>query len=383
MASHSIYLDNNATTPIDPQVLEAMIAIWRGEFGNSASQHQVGQRARGILEQAREDLSIQLGAGRKDRLIFTSGGTESNHLALLGMVATGPCHVLVSAIEHPSLMGAVSLLRKRNVDVGLVPVAQNGIVDLASLYSQLRDDTKLVSVMLANNETGVLQPVAEIAAVCRTRGIRIHTDAVQAVGKIAVSFRELGVDAMTLAPHKFHGPAGVGGLMIREGLSLEPLFVGGFQQEGVRPGSEALALAVGFQESLRRAMEQLRDQNNGGQLQALRDQFESLVTRQLAGIVIGTQSSRVPQTSCIAFPGWDRQQLFLALDCAGVACSTGSACASGSSERSPVLSAMGLPAEQIDSALRFSFGRTNTVADVEQAVERMCRIFKQLQPEKR
>lgn len=378
MQSHSIYLDNNATTPIDPQVLEAMTATWRDVFGNAASQHQAGQRARAILEQAREGLCNQLDAERKDRLVFTSGGTESNHLALLGLAATGPGHVLVSAIEHPSVMGAASLLRKRSVEVGLIPVTKNGIVDLACLYSQLRDDTKLVSVMLANNETGVLQPVAEIAAVCRARRILVHTDAVQAVGKIAVSFRELGVDAMTLAPHKFHGPAGVGGLMIREGVRLEPLFVGGFQQEGVRPGTEPLALAVGFQESLRR----VHAEKIGDQLRTLRDQFESLVTQQIGGIVIGIQSSRVPQTSCIAFPGWNRQQLFLALDCAGVACSTGSACASGSSERSPVLSAMGLPDEQIDSAIRFSFGRTNTVADVEQAVGRICRIFKQLQPVK-
>ncbi len=376
-----IYLDNNATTCLDPTVLEAMVESWRSIVGNPASQHQPGQQAHAALENTRETIARLLGAGRNDRLIFTSGGTEANHLALGGLAGDRPGQVLISAIEHPSLLGAANLLRDRGLDIERIPVLSTGQIDVDCLARLLTSDTRLVSVMLANNETGVLQPLRELISICHARDIPVHTDGVQAIGKIPVSFRELGVDAMSLAPHKFHGPVGIGGLLLRAGRKLRPLFQGGFQQAGLRPGSESVALAVGFRVALERS-------DSGGaaagqELARLRDRFESELSRKLDVVVHGQAVARLPQTSSISFlGGWDRQRLFLALDMAGVACSTGSACASGSSEPSAVLQAMGLPEEQLRGALRFSFGRQNTELDVDEALHRIFRIFKQLQSAK-
>jgi cysteine desulfurase len=245
----------------------------------------------------------------------------------------------------------------------------------------LDSQPRLVSVMLANNETGLILPVAELAAECRERGILIHSDAVQAVGKIRVSFRELGVDAMTVAPHKFHGPLGIGALLMRHGVKLQPQMFGGFQQGGMRPGTENVALAVGFHAALNLAINDLADR--AARMQSLRDELEKTLQAELPEmVIIGEHAPRLPNTSCVSFPGLDRQALVIALDLAGVACSTGSACASGSSEPSPTLVAMGLPEDIIRGAIRFSVGAFTMTGEVAEAARRIIKTVKHLRSQK-
>ena len=376
-----IYLDHNSTTPVLPEVANAM-ATWQGEqFGNPASQHLLGRRARQAIEDAREEIGRILGArlsGRKpDRVIFTSGGTEANNLAILGMAGghepTAAGEMIVSAIEHASIARAVELLERRGWTIHRLGVTSAGVVDLGGIDERLNPRTRLVSVMLANNETGVLQPVAELAQHAASRGVAMHTDAAQAVGKVPVDFAALGVAAMTVAAHKFHGPLGIGALVARHDFKPAPLLVGGFQQEGSRPGTESPALAVGMQAALaaweREAearterMGRLRDRLEAGLIQALGD----------AVAVNGTAAPRLPHTSNLALLGVDRQALLMALDLAGVAASTGAACASGSSEVSGVLSAMGCPADVLASSLRFSLGATTTEQEIDAAIRLISR----------
>src|SRR5215471_10961226 len=269
MPAPPIYLDHNATTPIDPRVVEAMVRAWKLCGANPTSQHEPGRKARRMLEEAREGIAAILGAKTSgmdaDRVIFTSGGTEANNLAVLGLGGSGaglqpaipvarsqepmasghkPAkRVVVSAIEHPSVMGAAQELRRRGVEVAFAGADRDGLVSADQFTELLRPTTALVSVMLANNETGVIQPVAEIASLCGERGVLMHTDVVQAVGKIPVNFCQLGIDAMTIAPHKFHGPLGIGAIIVRHGVEIAPLHFGGFQQGAMRPGTENVALA--------------------------------------------------------------------------------------------------------------------------------------------
>lgn len=397
-----IYLDNNSTTPLDPRVLEAMTKVWRDCGANPASQHTFGRAARKLIEEAREGILSLLG-GRTtgmaaDRLIFTSGGTEANHLALHGLVQREyfPRLVALSALEHPSIRATAEQLKQRalrreqerewhladrvceNIQL---PVLPTGVVDLTAIANlrELPADRRpqLISVMLASNETGVLQPVQQVCELVAGADMLVHTDAVQAVGKMPVNFRELGVAAMTVAPHKFHGPIGIGALVLRHGVKIEPQMYGGFQQEGLRPGTENAALAVGFYQALAIAVEE--GSIRWERMCLLRDQFVQLLRQQLPNcVVIGNEVPRTPHTVCISFPPLDRQALVMSLDLAGVACSTGSACASGSSEPSPTLVAMGLPAAVISSALRFSLGAFTTAAEVQLAAERIINTVKRL-----
>jgi len=368
-----IYLDNNATTALDPLVREAIDQTYARYQANPASQHADGQAARSVLEDARDAIGAALGVGRDDRLVFTSGATESNHMALLGLAGSRPATVLISAVEHPSVQGAASFLRERGFTTRELPVDHQGRIDLGRFAELLTPKVAVVSVLYANHETGVIQPIDQIAAICRSKGIVFHTDAAQAVGKVPIEFARLGVDAMSIAPHKFHGPPGVGGLLVRKGLTIQPMFLGGFQQGGLRPGTESVALAVGFRVALELAAagpwRHLRT------LTELRDGFEAGLVDRIPIVVHGCGALRVPQTSCISFPGADRQRLFLALDLAGISCSTGSACASGSSEPSPVLQAMHVREELVGSALRFSFARTNDLQDLSEAVDRIVAVY--------
>ncbi len=254
-----IYLDHNATTPLLPEVARAMAEWQTGQFGNPASQHQIGRRARQTLEHARDAIGHLLGAqlsGRQpDRVVFTSGGTEANSLALLGLAAAldpaaVPGEAIVSGIEHPSVLGPVEYLERRGWTIHRLSAASDGVVDLTPLDAWLSERTRFVSVMLANNETGVVQPVAEIARRCRALGVPLHTDSVQMAGKLPVDFSALGASSLAVAPHKFHGPLGTGALIARHDVELSPLFFGGFQQSGLRPGTESVALAVGFHAAL-------------------------------------------------------------------------------------------------------------------------------------
>jgi cysteine desulfurase len=387
----SIYLDHSATTPVLPEVIEAMRACYAEPYLNPASQHGNGRRARRKLEDARERIAELLGANTTgvdaDRLIFTSGGTESNNLALFGISqrrvsrVVGDAqigatqladaqHVIISPLEHPSIYAAANELARRGHEVARLGANRDGIIQAVDLSAVIRPTTRLVAAILGQNETGVLQPVAELAAICREHNVPIHTDAAQVIGKFPVNFRELGVATMAVAAHKFHGPLGIGAIVVRHGVELAPQLFGGFQQGGTRPGTESVALAVGMRQALE--LWHSEQQNRTERMRELRDNFErGVVAGYPDAVVIGANAERLPHVSNIAFVGLDRQAVFMALDQAGVACSTGSACASGSSEPSPALVAMGLESAVISSALRFSFGATTTAEEMTEAVRRI------------
>ena len=294
-----------------------------------------------------------------------------------GLQPPGVTRAILSTIEHPSVVGATEHLEKLGAHLSRLPVTTNGVVRVDQLKALITPDTRLVSVMAGNNETGVLQPVREVAAVCRAAGVPLHTDAVQLAGKVPVEFRAWDVSAMTIAAHKFHGPVGIGALVVCHGVELAPQLHGGFQQAGLRPGTEPVALIVGFRAAL-----ELWHQNQAAifaQLTSLRDRFEgALLTAAPELVINGARAPRLPHTSNVAFPGLDRQALLMALDLAGVACSTGSACASGSSEPSPTLVAMGLERSLVEGSLRFSFGRENTPAEVDESVRRILLAYNDL-----
>jgi len=382
-----IYLDHNATTPVFPEVVEAMRACWAEPYLNPASQHRFGRAARRVLEDARERIGELLGARPRDRVVFTSGGTEANNLAVRGLLhlplgvgrsesASLP-HFIISAIEHPSITTLADHLAQDGLSFDRLGVDGDGVIRVDELSAMRRPNTRLVAAMLANNETGVIQPIADLAAICNTNGVPLHVDASQAAGKLPVRFGELGAATMTIAAHKFGGPLGVGALIVRHDINLEPQLFGGFQQAGTRPGTESVALAVGLCTAIEQWHAQRREWSE--RITNLRDQFEAALRREGAlttcrPVVISEAARRLPTTSNIAFVGLDRQQLFLALDQAGIACSTGSACASGSSEPSPVHLAMGLDPAVISSALRFSIGVSTTLADVEESPSRIINV---------
>ncbi len=393
----AIYLDHNSTTPMLPEVIAAIVECQQSNYANPESQHELGRRARRVLEDAREGIARILGAettGRQpDRLIFTSGGTEANNLALFGLAAGQPQTIVISAIEHPSVARAAEALARRGWHVCRVGAAQSGVVRPDEFAAALSDNDyggrppRLASVMLANNETGVIQPIEQLAAMARDAGVPLHTDAAQAAGKIPVDFRRLDVSAMSCAAHKFHGPRGIGALIVRHDLQLEPLHWGGFHQEGLRPGTECVAARRGDAcgTSMLPAREtDLRRERTG----QLRDRFDAAILRAWpAAVVHGKNpsgldeqqhSARLPGTSNISFSGLDRQALLMAFDMAGVACSTGSACASGSREPSPTLLAMGLPDSLVQSSLRFSLGATTTDAEIDDAVVRIRAVLERL-----
>ena len=373
-----IYLDHNSTTPLNPRAADAIRAASLEFSGNPASQHRLGQLARRRLEQSRARILADLGAvitGRSpDKLIFTSGGTEGNNLALLGMVDANRPQIVISAVEHPSIVGAAQRARQLGFSVQVVPVDQNGVVRLEVLELLLHTPTCLVSIMAANNETGVLQPIAAAAALCHQWGALLHTDAVQAVGKVPVLFREWGVDALTFTSHKFHGPRSIGGLVVRADGQVHPLLYGGFQQGGIRPGTEDVGLAVGCETALTICLGDLEQRRL--LLAGLRDRFVEVLHQRLGGdfVINGGQAARAPHTLNVSFPGVERQALLLAADSVGIAISTGSACASGSSEPSPVLLAMGLDPDVVGSSVRISFGVTNTIEEVEWGAAQMAEI---------
>jgi len=391
-----IYLDHNATTPARPEVVEAMARCYSEGYANPASQHRVGQQARRQLEDAREKiaaiLDVALAPPRRDRLIFTSGGTEANNLAILGIarasvsplpqMGEGPGvraagQVIISVGEHQSVIEPAEHLLEQGWRLDTLGLTSDGVVCAGQLPPLLSEQTRLVSVLLGNHETGVLQPVGELAAICHRAGVPLHTDAVQVVGKLSVSFRDLGVAAMTIAAHKFRGPLGIGALIVRNDVALAPLMFGGHQQSGLRPGTESVALAVGMSAALE--LWQREQDSHARQLTALRDRFERQLKRFLPDIIVhGEAALRLPQTSNVAFPGLDGEVLLMALDLAGVACSVGSACSSGSTELSPTLRAMGLPNDIVACSLRFSFGATITEAEIDEAVRRILHVCDEL-----
>lgn len=376
-----IYVDNNATTSLAPEVAKALAEAYAAGYLNPASQHRAGQKARRRLDDARDTILNLLGGETtrfaSDRLIFTSGGTEANNLALfgLGSLKSGterPGQVIISAIEHPSIAEAADQLRALGTQVRVLPVSGDGVVRFDQLAEWLAQPTRLVSVMAANNETGVVQPIREIADICREFGVPMHVDAVQTVGKIPTSFGELGCAAMTVSPHKFHGPRGIGGLVLGHGVKLNPTMFGGSQQLATRPGTESVELAIGFEMALKLAIEAMPEA--APRMVRLRDLLETTLLEALGPErlqIHGKQAQRLPHTSNLGFAGLNRQALVMALDMAGVACSTGSACASGSSEPSPTLLAMGLSEALVAGSIRVSLSRFSTEEEVSEVCQRI------------
>lgn len=378
----NVYLDHNSSTPVLAEVAEVISAAQSEFFANPESQHESGRQARRAIETARTQIGKLLGAKTTgldaDRLIFTSGVTESNTLALRGILGSGttggskPSRLAISSIEHVNLVDTAMQLEKEGCQVDFLPVDSNGLVQLAGLEKLLEEPNppQLVSVVAASNETGVVQPIAEIARMCRPKRVLVHTDAAQLVGKLPIDFATLGVDALSLSGHKFHGPNGVGGLLLRHGVGLTPQMHGGHQQEGFRPGTESVALALGMAKAIELFYSEAAERVM--RLTTLRDHLEEELAQIYPAIqIIGANSPRLPQTSCVSLVGLDRQALVMALDLAGVSCSSGSACASGSSEPSPILQAMGLPNEQVASAIRLSLGATTTREDIDLAIDRI------------
>ncbi len=381
-----IYLDHNSTSPIDPQVIDAMVACHQAGYVNPASQHRMGQIARQKLEFLRSDIVDMLGGNNRgvdaDQLIFTSGGTESNNLALFGLCLDDTNRTagrtLVSAVEHPSVLEAAESLRQQGASVDHIPVDANGIIKLNELEAALEKPTRLVSVMAANNETGVIQPVQKIGRLCRSRSTMVHCDAVQAVGKIPVNFRELEIDAMTLTAHKFQGPRGVGALLVKNTARLNPIFHGGFQQMGIRPGTEDVALVAGLHRALQLFLED--EQIRQKQTEGLRDLLQARILNDCQqATIVGSRVHRTPNCLNVCFSGIDRQAFLMAADLQGLAISTGSACASGSSDMSHVLLAMGLSRTMAEGSIRMSLSHLTTRDEINMAADRIALIYKDLQ----
>ncbi|HEX8618055.1 MAG TPA: cysteine desulfurase family protein [Thermoanaerobaculia bacterium] len=360
-----IYLDNNATTAIHPDVLSVLESALRGVFGNASSIHKEGQTARRMIENARESVARLIGATARD-VIFTSGGTESNNAAIFGATQRDlRCHIVTTSIEHPSVAEAVREFEQ----VTRVAPSRDGLVAAADVLSAVRDDTKLVTVMMANNETGVVQPVAEIGAFCRARGIHFHVDAVQAAGKIDVDVEAIQCDTLALSAHKLHAPKGIGALYVRRGVTMAAQIVGGAQERRRRAGTENVPLAAAFGAAAALP-------SATAHIAALRDRFESLLRASLSVTINGANVPRLPNTSNVTFHGADGEGIVIALDLSGIAVSTGSACSSGRIEPSPVLLAMGLTPDEARSTVRFSLSRFTERTEI----ERVAALLRDLVP---
>lgn len=367
-----IYLDNNATTAIHPDVLDVLSESLRDVYGNASSIHKEGQRARQVIEDARESVARLIGATARD-VVFTSGGTESNNAAIFGAVThERRHHIVTTSIEHPSVAEAVKELERRGNRVTRVAPSRSGAVAPSDVIDAIESDTRLVTVMLANNETGVIQPVPEIARACRERGIHFHCDAVQGIGKIDVDVNALDCDTLSISAHKMHAPKGIGALYVRRGLTLNAHIVGGAQERRRRAGTENVPLAAAFGAAAAIAA----DGSWRPRIAALRDRFESDLRTAFDVTINGATATRVPTTTSATFAGVDAEGLVIALDLSGAAVSTGSACSSGRVEPSAVLLAMGLSPEEAKSTIRFSMSRFTK----EEEVERVMALLRELVP---
>ena len=373
--SAPIYLDNNATTPVTDEVLEAMTPYYRTYFGNAHASHQLGRRAHDAVEQARGEVAALMGAAAEE-VIFTSCGTEGNALVIRGLLEGGTSRrtIVTTAVEHPSVLALLRALeRTGQIDLRVVPVGPTGAIDLDAMRSAIDDATLLVTVMLAQNETGVLHPVPEIASMAAARGAFVHVDAVQAGGKVPLSLDALGADFVTISGHKFHAPKGVGALALRRGASLRPLWYGGGQELGMRSGTEPVPSIAGLGVAARTAREALPSyaENVG----ALRDRFETSLLGRLDDIsVTGAAQPRLANTANIAFHGAYADEVVRALDAAGVCVSAGAACNSGQIEPSSTMKAMRLPLRQAMGAVRFSLSRLTTAEEIDRAVDIACDV---------
>ena len=361
-----LYLDNNSTTPLLPEVFEAMRPFFTEHFGNASSIHSHGQETRSAVERARDSVAKLLGC-RATEIVFTSGGTEGDNLAIAGLIAPGD-HIVTSTIEHHAVLHTCKHFEELGCQVTYIPVDGCCVVDPGDVRRALRSNTKLISIMLANNETGVLQPVEELGKIAADAGVYFHTDAVQAATKVPIDVNQIGCHALSISGHKMHAPQGVGALYVRKGTRLQPLFHGGRHERSRRAGTENVAGIVGLGQAAEIAL-QAFDEGGAAKMSALRDRLEQGILSQVEdAIVNGAGVPRVPNTSNISFDGIEGESLLISLDLKGLAVSTGAACSSGAIEPSHVLTAMGMLAERARSSIRFSLGKQNTEEEIDFAV---------------
>jgi len=374
-----VYFDYNATTPVDREVLDAMLPFFTEGYGNASSIHSAGQNARAAVESARASVATLIGA-KPSEIVFTSGGTEADNLAVLGFVAAmrrEKKHVICSPIEHHAVLNAVEALEKQGVEVTWLPVSSDGIVDPEDVRRALRPETVLITVMHANNELGTIQPIAEIGRIAFESNVYFHSDAVQSAGKIPIDVNELKVDLLAISAHKLYGPKGMGALYVREDTPLEPLFFGGTHERDRRPGTENVPGIAGFGKAAEIARAHLT--SDVARIAALRDRFEEgILARVPESHVNGGRARRVANTANITFPHAAGESLVIAFDLQGVQCSGGAACSSGAILPSHVLRAIGLPRDEAKSTLRFSLGRFTTSEDVDYALEAIPAVVERL-----
>ena len=381
MTERYIYLDHAATTPVDEQVLAAMLPFFSERFGNPSSIHRVGRAALEALDEARETVAAILGASRKE-IIFTAGGSEADNLAIKGVAlaqreAGKGAHIITSTIEHHAVLHAVEQLEALGFEATLLPADRDGLVSPDDLRAAIRPDTVLVSIMYANNEIGTIQPLAELGAICHERGVPIHTDAVQAAGSLTLDVDELNVDLLTLAAHKFYGPKGVGALYARRGVPLLPLINGGGQERRRRAGTENVAGVVGMATALRLAEE--RRPGYVAHCTALRDRLIAGIHARIPDAYLnGHPTRRLPNNANLAFDGVEGESILLLLDQHGIAASSGSACTSGALEASHVLLALGIPYERAIGTVRFTAGKDTTATEIDYLLDVLPALIEQL-----
>ncbi len=376
MSAERIYLDNNATTRILPEVADVMARTWQAAFANPGSQHSFGQDARRCLDAARETTASVLNCSPGE-IVFTSGGTESINTAVGGLVPRGQATIALTAGEHPATLAACRRATQNGGRLVFMPVDGQGRLEEDGLHQLPWEELDLAAVILAHNETGVIQDLTVLSELCRKHQVPLFVDAVQAVGKMPVDFRELGAAAMAFGAHKFHGPRGIGGLVIRAGISVPALLIGGHQEAGRRAGTEPVPLVAGMAESLRLFEE--RPEERIDAVRAMRDRLEERLKADAGPVRIhGAHASRLPNTLSVAFQGLDGEALLVNLNLEGVACSLGSTCASGSAEPAPTLLAMGVDRADCLSSVRFSLSCQNTMDEVDEAADRICRVVQRM-----
>jgi len=380
-----IYLDNAASTAVHPEVIKEMIPYFDTQYGNPSSIHQFGRKAKNAIQKARKQVAALIGA-EPDEILFTSGGTESNNIILYGIsnipLRTRPFqelrnHIITSSIEHEAILQPCKNLEEIGCKITYLPVDESGMVDLPDVANSLTEDTIIVSIMFANNEVGTIQPIKEISEVCKKYDVLFHTDAVQAVGKVPINVKELGIDALSVSSHKINGPKGVGALFIKKGIKPNPIILGGGQENGMRSGTENVASIVGFGKACEIAKEKLNE--NISHFQTLHSSILSKIVKEISDVKLnGHTEKRIFNNIHLTFLGVNGEDLIIKLDEHGIAASTGSACSVHTQKASHVLEAMGFNHEQITGSLRISFGYMNTLDEVEQAVEVLKKVVAEL-----
>ncbi|HEX3988549.1 MAG TPA: cysteine desulfurase NifS [Verrucomicrobiae bacterium] len=372
------YFDNNATTRVAPEVVDAMLPILRDHWGNPSSAYSFGANVATHIDRAREQVAALINADPKE-IVFTSCGTESNNAVLESALATQPGkrHVVTTAVEHSAIIKHCELLQKRGAEITFLPVDQDGMLDLHQLDQSIRPDTALVSIMWANNETGMIFPVDEIAAICRSKNVPFHTDATQVPGKLKIDVRDIGVDFLSLSAHKLHAPKGIGLLYIKKRAKFQPYLIGGHQERSRRGGTENTASIVGFGRAAELAVAHLDDENT--RVRGLRDRLEDTILRTIPNTIrTGAREPRLPNTSNIAFGGVEAEGILMALDQLGICVSSGSACTTGSLHPSHVLTAMGIKPARAKGSIRFSLGIYNTSEEVDYVLKHLPGVIDRL-----